>query len=415
MKLFLHWIWAPLILIIVVTIPFYETFTSQHPIGSNYPDTDLDYFLRMHHANFKANTVFPQWNPIDICGSPVRSEIQSGVFYPPNILFRWFPLFKTVSLYFWVHSLLLALFTYGLARNLFLSKPASIISALTLTFCGHCILGIYAGKLSNIATITWIPLQLSLISQLNQKHNTRIYLSMGIVFAIQFFAGHFQYMYYSFIFVCFYYQYVIIQYTGRLKYQLGIICAILIGGIICLPQILPVVDYVQETSRVNMTLSQSGQFSFPLENLLTILFPGIFGDMQHSVYWGAYNLWEMCAFCGIIPFLLCCMAIRNVSRRFVYFIVAGMISLIIALGANTPLFQLLYNFVPGISLFRGHSKAISIFCICIALLAGKGFDTIESTKTNNCKKNNGQLSSQVPVSCYLYVRRLYVTTFWIHG
>ncbi|MBF0449502.1 MAG: YfhO family protein [Candidatus Magnetomorum sp.] len=378
--------WVPMILVILLTFPFSAVLLSDDPVGSAYPDTDLDYFLRLHQASFKSQTFFPQWNPQDVCGAPILSEIQAGLFYPPNLMFRWLPMFKAVSFFFWFHTLLLSLFTYFLARHLNLSKPAAMLSAVTFSCCGHLVLGIYAGKLSNIATLTWLPLLLILICRIKEKQNSRCYICMGLVLAMQFYAGHFQYMYYSLILVFLFYQYKIrlLQKKFCLKpfllAQMGFFCAVIIGLFICLPQLISVMAYLKHTCRSTLSIAQAGHFSFPMDNILTLLVPGIFGDMKTVAYWGVYNLWEMCAYCGVMPFVLGWCVFKEKPSGWVYFFFwAGIISFGVALGENTPLFSLLYNGLPGFSWFRGHSKAIAIFCLCLSLMAGKGLDTLRSS------------------------------------
>ena len=378
----------PFLLIILVTIPFVKVLLSDNPVGSIYSDTDLDYFLRLHNSSFNSSTSFPKWNPQEICGAPVLSEIQSGVFYPLNQLFRWVPIFYAVTLFFWFHIILISLFTYAFARQLNLSKPSSFLTSLTFTFSSHIVLGIYAGKLSNIATITWIPLLLALICKLKEKKQSiYIYAAIGFIFAIQLNGGHFQYFYYSLIFVFFfnlYRQYKLnnVFWNKKLiKGQIFFLGSVLFGICLCLPQLTAAYNYVQLTKRSALSINHCGQFSFPLSNIFTLVFPGIFGDLQNVSYWGTYNLWEMSSYCGIITFLLCIFAIyKKKSDSINFFLWAGLIALAIALGENTPLFKLLYNYFPGFSWFRGHSKVIIFFCLCIAILSGKGLDLIRSDK-----------------------------------
>jgi len=379
--------WVPAMIVILLSLPFYSAFISGHPVGSIYPDTDLDYFLRLHNVSFNSQNFFPKWNPLDICGAPVLSEIQSGVFYPFNVFFRWMSLFRAVTVFFWFHTILVSLLIYYLAKTLSFSKSAAMLSALSFSCCSHWVLGIYAGKLSNIATITWLPLYLILICKIKpDRNNLHIYAGISIVFALQFYAGHFQYMYYSLFVVFSFFQYKMFQIQKHfqikmfIQSQIAFMIAMLIGLLLCLPQLIPVITYLKLTHRSSLTMAQVGHFSFPVYNLLTILFPKIFGNMQQCAYWGIYNLWEMSAYFGIMPLMLCFLAIRkkNASTRF--FMVTTIAYLFIALGENTPLFDLFFYILPGFSWFRGHSKAIVIVCFCMSLIAGKGMENFLSNQ-----------------------------------
>jgi len=48
----------------------------------------------------------------------------------------------------------------------------------------------------------------------------------------------------------------------------------------------------------------AASFSFPPENIMTLLVPDFLGDMVHMDYWGRYYLWEMSIFISITGFAL---------------------------------------------------------------------------------------------------------------
>src|SRR6185369_5251265 len=62
------------------------------------------------------------------------------------------------------------------------------------------------------------------------------------------------------------------------------------------------------------------------------------------------------------------------TRRFSVIMVVLM--LLLALGSHTPLFKLLYRWVPGFDNFRGNSKFIFLASLFLAMLAGIGFDKL---------------------------------------
>ena len=57
-------------------------------------------------------------------------------------------------------------------------------------------------------------------------------------------------------------------------------------------------------------------------------------------------------------------------------IAALLIVLLLALGVHTPLYQVLYEFVPGFNKFRSVSKFIFTASLFLALLAAMGFDRL---------------------------------------
>ena len=115
--------------------------------------------------------------------------------------------------------------------------------------------------------------------------------------------------------------------------------------------------------------------SFAPENLLTLLAPGFFGDMVRAPYWGRWYLWEMCLFIGVCGLALAVYGAVCGKREFRRSLVPlAVIMLVVALGSNTPLFKILYNYVPGFDRFRANAKFIAEASLCMTMLAGSGLD-----------------------------------------
>jgi hypothetical protein len=58
------------------------------------------------------------------------------------------------------------------------------------------------------------------------------------------------------------------------------------------------------------------------------------------------------------------------SREIRFFTAAAAVTLLYALGKYTPLFYVLYEFLPGVSLFRRPADATFVFCAMLAIVAG---------------------------------------------
>jgi hypothetical protein len=117
-------------------------------------------------------------------------------------------------------------------------------------------------------------------------------------------------------------------------------------------------------------------FSFPPENFLTMLTPYIFGDLLYAPYWGRAYLWEMNLFIGINGILLAIYGWMKGGKSARPFAMSAIFLLVLALGAHTPLFHLLYNYVPGFDRFRGSSKWMYFASLCFIFLSGLGFDAL---------------------------------------
>ena len=85
----------------------------------------------------------------------------------------------------------------------------------------------------------------------------------------------------------------------------------------------------------------------------------------------------MSLFVGTAPFLLVLYALVHAprdARR--YMLALALVALVLAFGYYTPLFRVLYDYVPGFGRFRGAYKFTHLTGLFLALLAGIGFDQL---------------------------------------
>ena len=58
------------------------------------------------------------------------------------------------------------------------------------------------------------------------------------------------------------------------------------------------------------------------------------------------------------------------AREIRFFTVAMALTLLYALGKYTPVFHLIYDFVPGVTLYRRPADATFVFCALLAMRRG---------------------------------------------
>ncbi|MCS7033589.1 MAG: YfhO family protein, partial [Phycisphaerae bacterium] len=115
-------------------------------------------------------------------------------------------------------------------------------------------------------------------------------------------------------------------------------------------------------------------FSFPPENLLTLVAPDAFGTLESPRegqigYFGRAYLWEVSTFIGSTALILACYAVIRLRRRAALLLVMIAVTALLGLGANTPVHRILFDWLPGFSTFRGSSKFFfltSLFLVCLA-------------------------------------------------
>jgi hypothetical protein len=119
-------------------------------------------------------------------------------------------------------------------------------------------------------------------------------------------------------------------------------------------------------------------YSFWPWRILGLLMPNLFGNPATGNYWGYANFWEDAIYMGVFPLVLGSLFLLRAIRkkdegrlpRFLFFFIV--VSLILALGKNTPIFTFLFENVPTFNLFQAPTRWSFLFVFSFALLAGLG-------------------------------------------
>jgi hypothetical protein len=124
-------------------------------------------------------------------------------------------------------------------------------------------------------------------------------------------------------------------------------------------------------------------YSFWPWRLLTLLAPNLFGSPALSDYWGYGNYWEDAIYIGSLPMALVLFGLlrgekksprQRSNLRALALFLSGVsaVALILALGANTPVFPWVFAHVPGFDLFQAPSRFMIWAVVALALLAALG-------------------------------------------
>jgi hypothetical protein len=137
------------------------------------------------------------------------------------------------------------------------------------------------------------------------------------------------------------------------------------------------IEALSETTRQGgLPFYFAAMFSFPPENLLTLLVPGFFGNGTGLPYWGRCYFWEMCAYFGVTGLSMAALGLTSKSLKRLTWAAMAAILLLLALANHTPLFAILYRYLPGFNRFRSHSKFIFQASLFAAVLAAHGADDL---------------------------------------
>jgi hypothetical protein len=341
--------------------------------------TDQYYPLQLFAARELAAGRLPAWDPYINGGQPGLADIQTGFFYPLNLLSNL--LLALLGLPFGlgvlnamviVHFSLASLFTYLLVRHLArrvgaripAARAAGAVAALAFTYSGY-LTSFPVQQITILETAIWLPLVLFFLDRAfgGPRPLAQIVLA-GLALACALLAGHPQ-------------TAMVLAYTAlayglflalgarppaprsRAERLLSLVPIFAIGLAVAAVQLAPTLGFIARSTRAGLAYATvSGGFS-PSE-MTHLLYPGYFGGSPQYV--------------GILPPILAVAAllVAPARRRVVFWIALGLVALVLSLGGNAFLYDVAYLLAPGFAAVRNQERIIYLFSFAVSVLAGYG-------------------------------------------
>ena len=366
---------------------FWDTLIAPGSRVLGNPGADLaQHFLWWREFGFgelaKGNLAL--WNPHIFSGAPFFGAMQSALLYPPNWLFLALPLPLATNWSIALSVWLLGAFMYLWAWRRGLHPFAAFVPAALLMFCAPYFLHVPAGHLNILCAIPWIPLLFLAIDEWLASRRLAWCLIGMLTVSMQILSGHPQYVYFTALAAG---GYALLRLAERRDHRAAAAAGLLSfyagGALLAAVQLSVSFQAMAETIRSQALPFQfAASFNFPPENLITFAAPGFFGDVTNQPYWGRWYLWEACAFIGVAGLALAAygMAADKMAGKKALLTVAA-IAALLALGNSTPLFRILFDWLPLFDRFRGAGKFIFITALVLVLFAGYGLDRVLRERT----------------------------------
>ena len=338
--------------------------------------TEFIYWRKFGFGELRTGHI-PLWNPHVFSGVPFMGGFQAALFYPFNWIYLVLPLRTAINCEIVLHVFLLGLFTAAWLRRYRLHPLAMLLACTVTMFGAPFFLHIYPGHLAALDAMAWIPLILLTLEELFERPTAKWVMIGIIAFSMQFLAGHPQTLFNTLV-MCLIYGSMRMLRSSYRKQTLAALAIVGVGAItITAVQLWTGLNASSEGTRQGgVPFAFAAMFSFPPENFLTLLVPGLFGNMTGLAYWGRCYLWEMSAFIGLTSLVLVGFGATVKFRDRGLCIVMVAVAAVLALGNHTPLFALLYRFAPGFDHFRSQSKFLVQATPFLAILTGQGMNQV---------------------------------------
>jgi hypothetical protein len=342
----------------------------------------------------------PLWNHTLGNGAPLAANLQSAVFYPLHLLYLVFPAERAMGYSVVLHVILAGLFMFAYGRTLGSGRFGATIAALSYMFSGFIIAR--TQFLSMVNAAAWLPLLFLLAERLVRRRRWGDATLLGTVLGVQFLAGHAQLWYYGLWALGAYVlwrgwqlstlpssQAVFLTKQAQQLLLVGLfVLALLVAGGLAAVQVVPTVELSRLSQRATGADWEFAMtYSFWPWRLITLFAPDFFGNPATGDYWGYGNYWEDAGYIGVLPILFALMAVFNlkslsVGRRspVTFFSLLALLALLLAMGKNTPVYPLVFRYVPGFGVFQAPARLLYLYTFGMATLAGIGADSFRPTE-----------------------------------
>jgi len=376
------------------------------------------------------NGEFPFWVPEIYGGFPLLARAEAGICYPINIIF--FGLFSPWAALNIV--ILLTILTAGISAYIYVREVggnfyAALSSGVAFALSGYLLS--HLKHLSNVNAACWLPLGLYFIEKTIKENRSRYLVWFSLIFGIQHLSGHTQIAYYSGVFYLFYFIFRFIHQqklpgsqknilqknhsenvwkklaTNRLTYFF--IGMLFIGSLLGAVQLFPTYELVSLSQRSGgVTFDYASNYAYDPKNLGMFIYPYINGDIGNLTYTGNSIFWEDYGYVGLIIFLLALHAAFRLWKNWYvkFFTIASIVSIILVLGPNTPIYKFVFEYVPGMKFFRFPTRFLLITDLSLVVLAGLAFsDFINRYFKTNVKTAGALLFCLIAVDLLFFQLR----------
>jgi hypothetical protein len=326
----------------------------------------------------------PLWNPYILAGMPFLADAELSALYPTMVLNLILPLHRALAADLAFHVFLFGAGTYVFLRRQGMDWLAALVGGVVISFSGFFAVRVTQPNL--LRTAAWLPLLLIVVQRVaHEGIGWRLMLAFATLLAVQIFAGHLQTVLITGLLVLAFGGWVAGKRSpGRRRrfVHLGLLFAGagLFAALLAAVQILPGIELVGQSDRAGGAgFDFATSYSLPPRQMLMLLAPDVFGNPTTAIYWGDWLYWEMTGYAGVVPLLLGAMGLLFSPRRDgIFWGLAALAGVGMALGHFSPLYVLAYKLLPAIGYFRVPARFLLWYAWAVAILAAYGMEWLRS-------------------------------------
>ena len=334
----------------------------------------------------KAGQGIPQWNPYLFGGMPYIAAMHGDIFYPTALLRLLLPTDVGMTWGFVLHLFLCGCFTYGFLRAWGLGFFPALVGGVAYMLSGNVAGLVSPGHDGKLFVSALMPLALWLLVRGVRDGRLWAWGGLAITVGLAVLSPHPQLLQYMLLTCGAFGAFLAFGPRGdgtrlprnvaltRLGFALG---AVLLGFAIGAVQYLPVIEYIPFSPRSGgKGYEYATSFSLPFEEILNTYLPQFSGILER--YWGRNGIHLHSEYIGAVVLMLASAAFGGENRKAFRRLWVGIliVSVLWALGGNTPFYHLVYALVPGAKFFRAPSTMLMVVSMATSVLAALGTERL---------------------------------------
>ncbi|CAN1514432.1 hypothetical protein MCEMSEM23_00887 [Rhabdaerophilaceae bacterium] len=335
----------------------------------------------------------PFWAPFVFAGHPQISDPQSLIFSPPHMLLAlWSPMpsLWAVDVVTFLGLLFGAFGVLGFARDRRWHVAAGVVAAITFAYGGSASWRVqHTGQIFSMLYFPWALWMLERALRLQSKR----YGALAGLFAALIALDPDQVAFLTILLLGTYVLFYWGTHSAQIRQTAPAIAVMACVGIaiIALPTAF-VLSFAENSNRPHFTIAEAEMGSLHPSNLLTFVVANLFGTIGPADdFWGAPSVhWPYIVsliiarnmsnfYMGLLPFLAVLYWLTSAeayARRFAIIGITFILMVVYALGKYTPVFAMLYNVLPGVSLFRRPADSLFLVGSLGSILTGFGLNRL---------------------------------------
>lgn len=323
-----------------------------------------------------------------------------------RMIFHLIPLPASVAWFMVLHLFFGGVGVFYCCRLIGCGRAAALLAGLVFALSPENASLINAGHVMKIATISFAPWAFYFLERGFRSRRLIFFMATGLVLALQFFNTHWQIAFYTCLCVG---AYGLLRSVGILMTPgeresfpaprlLGLNLVVLAFFLTTVSiSLLPLTEWSKDTNRGAQSGANQGRgglnrdeamsWSLPPEEMAAFIIPGIFGLSRQeagenptnirSYYWGRMVFTQTQTYMGLLPWLLLPLPLIFRRDKYTWLAVAGVAGgILFSMGKYTPIYNLLFDYFPGINRFRVPKMMMFVPVMGLGVLAARGIDLL---------------------------------------